>query len=127
MNECKPLRVGASARLGGHSFSGGKLKTISTPVAVGGGNSGGGGGGGSGTSGAGGKSGGGWVSKILIKGNSKLPYVTDVNFTRVGSGKGDFKLAKGMMEKWGHFQLGWSHVDPSTVGFCFFSAQLEHL
>lgn len=43
-----------------------------------------------------------------------VPYVTDCNFTRVGTGKDDFASAKGFMRRWGHFQLGWSEVDEAT-------------
>ena len=43
-----------------------------------------------------------------------LPYATDSTFVRVGAGAGDFARAKRVMERWGHFQLGWSEVDPDT-------------
>ena len=43
-----------------------------------------------------------------------LPYATDSTFVRVGAGAGDFARAKRVMERWGHFQLGWSEADPDT-------------
>ena len=45
---------------------------------------------------------------------SSLPYATDTTFVRVGAGAGDFARAKRVMQRWGHFQLGWSEVDPDT-------------
>ena len=43
-----------------------------------------------------------------------MPYATDRNFTRVGTGRDDFASAKGLLQRWGHFQLGWSEVDEAT-------------
>ena len=43
-----------------------------------------------------------------------IPYAVDVNFTKIGAGKDDFARAKKMMNRWAHFQLGWSEVDEST-------------
>ena len=44
----------------------------------------------------------------------EVPYVTDRNFMRVGTGADDFTSAKVFMRRWGHFQLGWSEVDSAT-------------
>ena len=43
-----------------------------------------------------------------------VPYATDRNFTRVGTGSEDFAVAKSFLQRWGHFQLGWSEVDAGT-------------
>lgn len=43
-----------------------------------------------------------------------VPYAVDRTFARVGSGEADFRRAKRLLREWGHFQLGWSEVDPAT-------------
>jgi uncharacterized protein (UPF0548 family) len=63
---------------------------------------------------SGSKSGGGGSSGGMQLRMPSVPYVTDCNFTRVGTGKEDFARAKGFMGQWGHFQLGWSDVDAAT-------------
>ena len=45
---------------------------------------------------------------------ASVPYARDATFVEIGRGAGDYARAKGMMRRWGHFQLGWSEVAPDT-------------
>ncbi|ACO67194.1 predicted protein [Micromonas commoda] len=45
---------------------------------------------------------------------ASMPYARDATFVEIGRGAGDYARAKGMMRRWGHFQLGWSEVAPDT-------------
>eukprot|EP00899_Mesostigma_viride_P026130 jgi/Mesvir1/6701/Mv13734-RA.1 len=41
-------------------------------------------------------------------------YVVDHHRTQIGAGKAVYSAARDVLSRWGHFQLGWTFVDPGT-------------
>ena len=44
---------------------------------------------------------------------ASVPYARDATFVEIGRGAGDYARAKGMMRRWGHFQLCLLYTSPS--------------
>ncbi|KAG2437870.1 hypothetical protein HXX76_005487 [Chlamydomonas incerta] len=49
-----------------------------------------------------------------VRALAKKGWIVDSVSVKVGEGEKAYKAARACLQRWGHFQLGWSNVDPRT-------------